>query len=330
MKLQLQNTPFIDNIRNEKTFRTPRNIILKLLIFAGIFYLMQLAETICIFPFLLPRVFDWARQQTEANGGSLSSEETMDAINAIAADPANVWMMLFCTVGGTILVLLYCRIVEGRRLHTLGFCKKGAFVQYLIGLGLGFAAFTLTLLVDMLMGGVRFEGFSGSVGISLLLVFIGFLLQGMSEEVLCRGFMLTATLRDHNVWWAILVNSILFGAFHFMNDGFGVLAMLNITICGILFSLLMLRTQNIWICGAFHGVWNFVQGNFYGLPVSGIDSGDTVFRCTLTDVTLATGGDFGLEASLGCTIVLGIGCLLLLFVPGFSKKQDAAAPSENA
>ena len=113
-----------------------------------------------------------------------------------------------------------------------------------------------------------------------------------------------------------------------MNNGISLLAIINLTLCGIMFSLYMLRTDNLWGACAIHSIWNFVQGNFFGLPVSGIDSGDSVFRFSLIEGSdLANGGAFGLEGGLPCTIVLTAVILVLLFVPfgTCAAKQEKTA-----
>ena len=61
-------------------------------------------------------------------------------------------------------------------------------------------------------------------------------------------------------------------------------------------------------------MWNFVQGNFYGIPVSGLEMSDSVFTTTINEeLELINGGTFGAEGGLATTIVmlLCIGGLLL-------------------
>lgn len=110
---------------------------------------------------------------------------------------------------------------------------------------------------------------------------------------------------------------------HAFNNGFTLLAAVNLILCGVLFSVYALRTGNLWGACAFHSIWNFAQGNFYGLPVSGIDSGDTIFSMQLAGSKLANGGDFGLEASLATTIVMALWIAVLLFVPNPFAKTTA-------
>lgn len=322
MKLQVKFTPWVGDIKQAKTFRIPQNMILQVLIYVGIFFLLQMAETVAMMPFLMPRILDWAMAEVEAHG-ALNTAEVMQKINSIMQDPANTNIMLYCTLAGTIAVMLYCRWVEGRKIRTMGFRKEHALGKYLLGLLSGFLAFSMVVGLAWLMGGLKFTGFRGDFGIGLLIVFGGFVIQGMSEETLCRGFMMTSTLRDHNFWWAIGINSVLFSVMHCANPGFSLLAFVNLTLCGALLSLVALRSGNIWTACAFHSIWNFAQGNFYGLPVSGIDAGNTVFTMSLTGGTLVNGGKFGLEASLASTIVMAIWVAALLFVPNpFAKKQE--------
>ena len=80
--------------------------------------------------------------------------------------------------------------------------------------------------------------------------------------------------------------------------------------------VIFLKTGNIWLVSALHSVWNFAQGNFFGILVSGNDFGPTVLSTTFNaSKTLINGGDFGLEGGLAVTTVLVIGTLLVLFVP---------------
>ena len=323
MKLQIKLNPWIEEIKNTKTFRVPETLFWQVVVFGIVFFIMQFAETCMMMPFLMPRILDWAHKRMEETGGMLDSDEMSEQITNIMMDPVNTNIMLFSTVAGTILVLLYIRIIEGRKLQTAGFRREHAVPHYLIGILAGFAAFSMTVGLAWLMGGLTFEGYRGQFTVGLILTFFAFLLQGMSEETLCRGFMMSGTLRHHNLWWAIGINSVLFGLMHAFNNGFSLLAAVNLILCGVLFSVYALRTGNLWGACAFHSIWNFAQGNFYGLPVSGIDSGDTIFSMQLAGSKLANGGDFGLEASLATTIVMALWIAVLLFVPNPFAKTTA-------
>ena len=322
MKL-ITNYPMTERLRSYEPFRTPQNLILKLLIFYLVFNIGGVLQSFVLMPPMIPKIMNWTMEKIE-NGETVDSQEAMDFVMNIMNDPSLTVLMLFSTVLVTLTGLLFCKLIEGRKLHTIGFTKKGAVPQYLLGLAVGFVMFSLVVGLSWAFGGLKAEGFVGGSAVSILLALLGFGLQGMSEEVTCRGYLMTTILRHHKPWVAVVTNAVIFALLHGMNNGVSLLALVNLSLCGVMFSLYMLRTDNLWGACAIHSIWNFVQGNFYGLPVSGIDSGDSVFRFSLVDgKALANGGDFGLEAGIPCTIVLSAVILILLFVPfGKSTAQQ--------
>lgn len=245
--------------------------------------------------------------------GSLSSD-----IQIIISKALNIVILLG--------VCLFCKVVQKRKMTTLGFYKQDAVKEYLIGLLGGFACFSLAVLFSAALGGIRLEvspSFSAQpikvIGIFLCFV-IGFVFQGMSEEVLCRGYFLVSYARRYPVYAAILANALLFTSFHLANSGLSAVALINVFSFGIFMSVYFVRRGNIWGISAFHTIWNAVQGNFYGMRVSGNDNGSSVFTTTpVPDKELLNGGDFGLEGSIIVTFIFVIGILVLYF--GKQNKQ---------
>jgi len=224
---------------------------------------------------------------------------------------------------GLATLLVYCRFAERRPFSSMGYRKKGAVSQYLIGLAGGFALFAAVIGLGTLLGGFTFEGFTDSFrpGI-LLLFFAGFMVQGMFEEAICRGWMMVSLSRKSPVLAGALINAALFALMHAFNPGFGPLPIINLFLFGLFASVYMLRTGNIWGVAAIHSVWNFVQGNFFGLSVSGMPLMPTVFRFGSTDNALINGGDFGPEGGLPVTIVLAVGIALVMLVPKRGEKTE--------
>ena len=312
MKLY-QDYPLIQTVREAETFRTPKNIFLQILIFIGVFFILEIAESIGMIIGVLPRLMAWAREQ--ASSGALDSEVMTEKLNSLLLDPELTYIMLLSTGLGTIVVLFFCRVIEGRKFRTMGLFKEKAGLQYLAGLGIGFAMFSCVVGLAYVFGGLQFESNSQKVTPILLVVLLGYGIQGMSEEVMCRGYMMTAIMRHHPVWLAVGINALCFGIMHGANAGFSLFALVNLILYAVMISLYTLRTNSLWGACAIHSIWNFAQGNFYGLPVSGIDSGESVFRMSLTGADWINGGDFGLEAGLPTTIVMTAGICILLFVP---------------
>ena len=328
MKLQLEPT-LTEIVRKPRRHRIPENLFLQILIYIAVFAAVQILEMLAMMPFLMDSVYAWSSQQI-AEKGAVDNTAMLSYLKALMMEPRNVRIMLFATAAGTIFVLFYTGVIEERRARTLGFHKKHILPQYLLGLLAGFAAFSMVVGVDLLCGGLQFEHYVGAFGGNLFLLLIGFLLQGMSEEVLCRGFIMTSTLRHHNLWWAVGINSVLFGLMHCTNKGFTLFALVNLILYAVMISLYVLRTGSLWGACAFHGIWNFAQGNFYGLPVSGIDVGDTVFSMSLKGSDLVSGGAFGLEASIGTTIVMLLWIAGLLFLPAPFRRKPENAQTEAA
>ncbi len=308
------NYPLIDTIRKAKRFSTPKSLAGKVGVFVIVLLISQLVQGIIIGFRVMPSFMQWMQEQFDTTG-TIDTNEAMDYMTNLTMQPGNMRIVLYSTILGTLTILFFCRQVERRKYQTMGFRKEGAVKQYLIGMLSGFVLFSLVVLLAFLMGGLQWNGYqNGAIG-SIIIVLFGFLFQGMSEEVVFRGYCMTTILRHHNVYWAIGLNSFFFGIMHGLNKGFTLFALFNLILYAVMASLYMLRTDNLWGVCALHGMWNFVQGNFYGLPVSGIDSGDTVFSMSLKGSDILNGGAFGLEASLATTIVLGIAIAVLLFVP---------------
>ncbi|HZK27488.1 MAG TPA: hypothetical protein VFD00_08125 [Thermoclostridium sp.] len=62
-------------------------------------------------------------------------------------------------------------------------------------------------------------------------------------------------------------------------------------------------------------MWNFAQGNIFGISVSGMDMMASVFSFAPTNEgELINGGTFGLEGGLAVTIVLILATIAVLLV----------------
>ena len=114
---------------------------------------------------------------------------------------------------------------------------------------------------------------------------------------------------------------------HLGNSGVTVLSIANIVLFGTFMSIVVLKLNSIWMACAMHSIWNFVQGNFYGVLVSGIDAGPSVFRFRTTEgMELLNGGSFGMEGGLATTIVLAMSIAIALLVkPRENIGQNAVA-----
>lgn len=270
-------------------------------------------------------IFDYISnnsEMTEAinNGDYVAYEEAY--MNAVTEMTSNLpdWITAFsllATAGVIVVTIFYCTKLERRRLFTLGFVKKGAIPEYFAGLGIGLVMFSAAYGIIILSGQATFNGFNAEASIpTILFFFVGFLVQGMSEEVLFRGYyFVSGSCSRNNIALAIFISSAFFALFHGGNNGISVMAMLNLFLFGIFAALYFLRRGSIWGIAAIHSVWNFAQGNIFGCAVSGTSSGSALLTTTYVGTnTLFNGGAFGPEGGLGVTIVLFIGIVILLIM----------------
>ena len=239
-----------------------------------------------------------------------------------------VMVQLFSTVIPIVILMLYVRFFEKRSIRTMGFVKQRAVIDYLLGIAAAFAMFSACVGICTASGAMTFDGYvlGGQYG-TLGLLFIGFLIQGMSEEVVFRSFMMTSIGSKSGALAGILLNSLFFGAMHLGNSGVTVLSIANIVLFGTFMSIVVLKLNSIWMACAMHSIWNFVQGNFYGVLVSGIDAGPSGLRFRITEgMELLNGGSFGMEGGLATTIVLAMSIAIALLVkPRENTGQNAVA-----
>lgn len=263
----------------------------------------------------------------------LTDKEFLNSIFSGATPPMEVYglisdnilvYMLFSTIAIILTALIYCRYIEKRSFRSMGFVKRGLLKEYALGILVGAVMFTVAVLLCTITGSISITGFSPGFALgAILLFFLGYMVQGMSEELFCRGYFMVSVARKHSLITAIIANSILFSLFHLLNSGVTILAIINITLFGIFASVYMLKRGNIWGVAAVHTSWNFVQGNIFGIKVSGINMTNSLLSTDVSDrYTILNGGSFGLEGGLAVTIVLIIAILLLTFVKNKDKQLD--------
>ncbi len=313
----------------ENAGRNGHNIFIELLISIAVFIVVNMAGSMILGVCSMVNMLTDPRYLEMLSSGVIDIE----LITEIALDMPD-WLMqvnLFCQIFMTVGCVLYCRWFEKRKSDTLGFVKERRVSQYLIGAGLGIGMFAAAFGICALFGSVEINGaFNSFNPIMLILFLIGYLIQGMAEEVFCRGYLMVSIGRRYSTVTAVLVSSLVFAALHLMNSGLTLLALLNLFLFGVFMALLMLRYNNIWIAGALHSLWNFTQGNVFGVQVSGTGLTTSVMTSSADEsMAVINGGSFGLEGGLAVTIVLLAGCafmLVSLYRKGaFIKKEKAAA-----
>ncbi len=293
------------------------NWFLEILIFLAVFVVSSIGQVLVMLPGELILLAQNADYRSAAAAGDI--EAAAAAAAQIGSSDLYMVFSLFATIGMTIVVILFCRLIQKRKPDTLGFIKSGMGKEYLIGLVVGFVMFSSAVLICVAAGAIKIEGFSETFSIGMFILFLlGFMLQGMAEEVICRGYVMVSIARRYSMWTAVISNAVIFAALHLLNNGISVPAFINLVLFGVFASLYFVKKGNIWGVAAVHSVWNLVQGNFWGLRVSGMVTECSVLRSTMVEGReLLNGGAFGPEGGLGVSVVLIVGICVLL-----RKKKD--------
>lgn len=288
------------------------HIALEVLIFIAVFIVCNIAELIVMTP--IEMIFMFSNQDYMNAIAAGDMEAGMKAATALAQSNAMLITMLFANAGIILVTLLFCKLIQKRKVTTVGFQKPGLWKEYLCGMGVGFVIFSVAVLLCVVTGSLKIQGLSATFSIGVFVMFLlGYMIQGMAEEVLCRGYFLVSVSRRYPLAVGIAANSVLFAALHLLNNGISVLAFINLVLFGIFASVYFIKRGNIWGVGALHSIWNLVQGNVYGIRVSGIESSCTILSSEMVaGRELINGGDFGLEGGLAVTIVLVVGTLIML------------------
>ncbi len=199
-------------------------------------------------------------------------------------------------------------LVFVRRKNALLAFVKGALIGAVI-IGLCVGALYLNKNVSFTPAALAWDMFIG------YLVF--FLLVAVFEEFLFRTFALYVMAERYPLWFAAVVNGILFSLAHFANPGITYLGAANILLAGVFFAIVTLHTRNVaWAVGIHFG-WNFTQSVLLGYNVSGNDKISGLVKAKIEGVDFISGGSFGVEGSVFCTIAL-LTCLVwIVYKNGF-------------
>lgn len=231
---------------------------------------------------------------------------------------AAIALFLVAAFGPIFLLLtLWLRLFEKRPLWTLGFEHDGAARKYARGLlvGCGLFAASVGLLapfgyVAPEAGLPEREGWSALGGV--LVIFLGWMVQGAAEEALTRGWLMNVIGARYKPWLGVLVSSLVFAVLHGLNPNIGALPLLNLFLFAVFAALYALWEKSLWGICATHSAWNWMQGNVFGLQVSGsAEAGPALFNLTEAGPDWFTGGAFGPEGGLAVTVILVLSIAVL-------------------
>ena len=248
----------------------------------------------------------------------------------VQSDETGFWYIFyayFSNIGAWVVIPLYCFIVKKNRYINSAFGRKRAgntVKMLLIGFLAGFATNTACIIGAFLHGDIHLY-FDSFAPIKLLILFIAVFVQSSAEEILCRGFMYERFRKAYRgPWVAIILNAVIFSCLHLGNPGVTPLALANIVVAGLFFSLMVYYTDSIWCAFACHTAWNFNQNIIFGLPNSGMVSPYSLMRLDASTASdsFAYNVGFGVEGTWLATLILAACCIVMIVV--FEKKKKNA------
>lgn len=211
------------------------------------------------------------------------------------------------------------RWLEGLPWRALGLALHAHWSRdFLVGSLIGLTSLALAAAIAAAAGGLRFSVSPRTmllqVAQTLLMSAVLFVLAALAEETLFRGYPLQTLTRAHLAWLAILLTSVPFAAVHLQNPnvvkGF---TFINTALAGVWLAVAYLRTRSLWLPLGVHWAWNWALGSLFGLPVSGITTiaPNPLLHGTDLGPAWLTGGSYGIEGGLACTIALTISTIFI-------------------
>ena len=182
---------------------------------------------------------------------------------------------------------------------------------------IGFASLALAVLIAFATGGLRFgqsvNGMYFAVLQTLIVAAVIFVVAALAEEAMFRGYPLQTLNRAGLMWLAILLTSVPFAIIHLRNPHATAYSSINTGLAGVWLAAAYLRTRSLWFPLGVHWAWNWAQGSIFGSPVSGITNlvAHPLLRASDHGPAWLTGGSYGLEGGIACTITLVFSTLFI-------------------
>lgn len=227
-------------------------------------------------------------------------------------------LLTFATISS--LVFFRVKVIERRSLSSIGLNKNNWLKKYLLGFFIGLVMMSIIVLILLSFGYITIEKNPiQPVGVSaissVLVILFGWIIQGATEEIVTRGWLLNVLSNKYNIGVGLLISSTLFGLMHLSNPNVNYIAVINIILVGLFYGFYVIKTNDLWAVCGMHTAWNFAQGNLFGFEVSGIDvSVGSLIDLNLVGSDFVTGGIFGPEAGIVATFILLVSIGILLFI----------------
>ncbi len=183
----------------------------------------------------------------------------------------------------------------------------------------------------VILGISAFHGFSfGTLALSgaelmkYTLLWAGaFVLVGIFEEFLFRGYAQSTLANGIGFWPAAIVLSAAFGALHLSNPGEGWVGALSVMLFGLFACFTLKRTGSLWFAIGLHAAGDYAETFLYSVPDSGMLAKGHLLNSALHGPRWLSGGAVGPEGSVMDFLVF------LLAFALFACLYPASKPTED-
>jgi membrane protease YdiL (CAAX protease family) len=194
---------------------------------------------------------------------------------------------------------------------------KGWFRDLLLGSAIGFGTLVIAVAIATVGRGLNFSihdiewtaTLRSMIGSGVMLIIAAF-----AEEAMFRGYALQTLSRAKLAWLGVLLTLALFGVAHLTNPNVvpGV-TFANTALAGLWLAVAYLRTRSLWLPLGVHWAWNWALGWVFGLPISGLNLvSHPLLKASDNGPLWLTGGNYGIEGGLACTIAIAL-CTVFLW-----------------
>jgi uncharacterized protein len=243
----------------------------------------------------------------------------------------------------TLLVTWIMSKIERRRVSVYGLGGRRKLAHFLAGVTWGVTCLSLLVLTLWKTGLLVIDGRLLAGGDILrygAIWLIGFLLAGLIEEYLTRGYVQYTLARGlaglyrwafktrHSTalgfWTAAVIFSILFGLGHSHNPGESPIGLLSAGLAAMVFCFSLWRTGSLWWAIGFHAAWDWSQSFLYGVADSGTMVQYHLLATHPVGKPILSGGATGPEGSIFIVAILALVSLIIVFTLPRTRYGDAA------
>ena len=232
----------------------------------------------------------------------------------------------------TLLVTWIMSKIERRPISVYGLGDRRKLSRFLAGLAWGIVCLSLLILTLWKTGLLVFDGrllFGGDILRYGVIWLVGFLLVGLLEEYLTRGYLQYTLTRGlagiyqwafktpHSealgFWTSAVIFSILFGLGHSSNPGESPIGVFAAGLAAMVFCFSLWRTGSLWWAIGFHTSWDWGQSFLYGVADSGAMVQHHLLATHPVGKPILSGGATGPEGSIFILAVLALASLVIVF-----------------